>query len=136
MKLATAIVAFGLLLMACARDPLAGTRWTLVELDGQTPVQDYPGTLHFTGAELDGETGCNSYGGRYQAGGERMRFLEDRGGTGLWSTAVGCPTADSMRQEEEYLRTLQQVTNYRIVGNRLELMDREGRRTLVFEEAE
>ena len=136
MKLATAIVAFGLLLTACARDPLAGTRWTLVELDGQTPVKEHPVTLHFTGAEVDGEAGCNSYGGRYEADGDRMRFPEDPGGVGIWSTAMGCPTADSMRQEEEYLRTLQQVTNYRIVGNRLELMDHQGQRTLVFAEAE
>ena len=136
MKLATAIVAFGLLLMACARDPLAGTRWTLVSLSGQTPVKEYPVTLHFTGAELDGETGCNSYGGSYEADGDRMRFPEDPGGVGIWSTAMGCEPWDIMRQEEEYLRTLRQVTNYRLVGNRLELMDREGRRTLVFAEAE
>ena len=136
MKLATTIVALGLLLTACASDPLAGARWTLVSLNGQTPVKEHPITLHFSGGELDGHAGCNSYGGRYEADGDRMRFPDDPDGAGLWSELVGCPAADAMLQEEEYLRTLRQVASYRKVGNRLELMDRKGQRTLVFEEAE
>lgn len=136
MRLATAFVAPGLLLTACARDPLFGTRWTLVSLNGQTPVKDHPITLHFTGAELDGHAGCNAYGGRYEADGGRMRFPDDPDAAGIGSTAIHCFPVDVMRQEEEYLHTLRQVATYRIAGDQLELMHRKGQRTLVFEKAE
>lgn len=136
MRLETAILALGLLLTACARDTLSGTRWTLFSMNGQTPVRDYPITLHLAGAELDGHAGCNSYSERYEADGDRIWFPGDPDAAGISSTAMYCFPVDAERQQEEYLHTLRQVANYRIVGDRLELMDRKGQRTLLFEKAE
>jgi len=56
-------------LVKISADDLNGTSWTLVELDGNTPVlADSEVTISFLNGELSGSGGCNSYTGSFSLG--------------------------------------------------------------------
>jgi len=45
---------------------LAGTSWTLVSVNGRSPVPRWQPTLGFTDTDASGYGGCNGYGGKYR----------------------------------------------------------------------
>lgn len=111
---------------------LAGMTGTLVSLNGKAPLEEYPVTITFTGGELSGHSGCNSYGGRYKADNGKIWFPSTEG---VWMTAMGCmgpKGAPLMEQESQFHRLINDVTEYHLVGERLELMDSGGQIVLVF----
>lgn len=108
---------------------LAGTSWTLVELNGEPPVGDTgPITLGFEGAnQAGGNSGCNSYGATYVARRTSLRI------TDLVSTLRACVDPRLNDQEAAYLRALAAVASYQVEGDRLWLRDAAGAVVLVFE---
>jgi heat shock protein HslJ len=72
-------------------------------------------TLEADGHRVVGSGGCNRLSGDYQLAGERLRFGH------IARTMMACP--DGMDTETAFVRALDQVRTWRIVGNGLELYD-------------
>jgi heat shock protein HslJ len=102
--------------------PLAGTHWRLVELNGQ-PAAAHEGQeeAHFTldaGAQrVSGFAGCNRFTGGYRQTGWNLRFSQ------LASTRMACPNSDD---EQVFLKALESVTSYQILGGSLDLRAESG----------
>jgi heat shock protein HslJ len=110
-------------------NPLVNTSWRLVEIHGQEPIPETEVTLEFTAETLGGRAGCNSFGGSYQADQEGNLEIED-----IVQTQIFCEEPEGvMDQEAEYLDALREAASYRLAGERLEILNRVGEITLVFE---
>lgn len=108
---------------------LENTFWGLVRM-GSQPVRPSPDQhevhLRFvpgTG-EVRGFAGCNSFSGSFRAEGHRLTF------GGLSSTRMTCPY---QAQETEFFERLSRVTRHVIMGDHLELYDKDSRVLLRFE---
>lgn len=108
-----------------AAQPLTGTAWQLIELDGQPlPLAD-PGVLA-TPVQLRlrndgramGHTGCNRLQGTFVRNNEQIGF------TRLVTTRMTCVPA-AMQREQAVLAALRAVRQWRMVSNQLELSDGE-----------
>ena len=100
--------------------PLAGTRWTLAELNGQPPVaapSDNVPTLEFAAREAraSGNGGCNQFSGPYTQAGASLRFGP------LASTRRACVDAAANSQETAYLRALESTTRFSATAEMLVL---------------
>jgi heat shock protein HslJ len=94
---------------------LAGTSWTLVEMNGSAPISGTQITLTFEESNLDGMA-CNSYGGSYTASGGTLTMGE------IISTAMACTGPEGiMEQEAAYLSALGEATRYALSGDQLAL---------------
>ncbi|MFM2372666.1 MAG: hypothetical protein RIS85_2388 [Pseudomonadota bacterium] len=65
------------LLGGCATAPaatagLAGTRWTIVRIDGAPPVAPAKASMRFDDDRLGANVGCNGIGGEYRIEGQRL----------------------------------------------------------------
>jgi heat shock protein HslJ len=103
--------------------PLEGTYWKLIELGGMVAVggsnaNEANLVLNAEGKKLTGSTGCNQLLGSYKLREGFLRFKP----AGL--TKMACPDA-LRKQEEAFVEILKQTTNYRIVGDTLELRDKD-----------
>ena len=105
-----------------------GVTWVLREMYGE-PVLD--GTfvwLRLDGNDYEGVDGCNQYGGANRNGrpavGDDGKFDPQP----LFSTEALCLHPDGvMEQSDEYRRLLgRQGQSFRVEGERLEVLDREG----------
>lgn len=105
---------------------LDGTKWTLVFLYGQSPLNGTNITLDIAGDGIEGSTGCN----RYVSNSVTMSRGELKISRNL-STKVGCQ-AGTMQQESTYLRALADATSYELQDDRLEIQNAAGEITLVF----
>lgn len=122
---------FGML-GACAATPpsdepmpveggLAGTSWTLVEVEGRAAAPGGDGTaptLAFenTGqARASGNSGCNQFGGSYTHDAPSLEFGP------LASTKRACVDEALNRQETAYLNALQSTTRATYTADRLDL---------------
>lgn len=108
-----------------AAQPLTGTAWQLIELDGQAlPLADpaLPATpvqlrLRSDGRAM-GHTGCNRLQGAFVRNNEQVSF------TRLATTRMSCVPA-AMQREQAVLAALRAVRQWRMVSNQLELSDGE-----------
>jgi heat shock protein HslJ len=141
-SLALAALVGGLLLAACSAAPaatptpapagrpadLAGSNWTLTELNGAAPVAGSPANLQFDAeGRVGGTTGCNNYGGSYSADGAALSVGQ------LFSTKMACEGA-LMQQEQTYLDILGRTTGFAVAGDTLTLTA-DGGETLVYTRA-
>jgi len=98
---------------------LEGTFWKLVAI-GATPAIAMPAareasfTLHSGDHRLSGSGGCNRLLGTYETGGGALRIVPS--GT----TMMAC-AEELMHQENDFVAALKMTTNYRLVGDTLEL---------------
>lgn len=90
---------------------LAGTSWTLVDLDGTVPANVLASpTLEFRAdGNAGGTAGCNTYNGTYTVDDTGITFGP------LLSTKKGCEQP-LMMMETTYLNTLQGATSYGVDG--------------------
>jgi heat shock protein HslJ len=104
-------------LVFAAFDPLLGTQWQLIEIDGTPVIADTTITLEFRfGQQVVGSGGCNSYGGVYiLLTGTGLNF------DSLISTKMACIGEDIPEQESAFLSTLQTTAFYEMQGDRLTL---------------
>ena len=102
-------------------DPLAGTRWTVVNFnDGMGAVTLAPGTtitLEFDRANrVSGKAGCNSYFANYWAGGNSLSI------DGPGTTNMFCDSPEGvMQQEQQYLAALHSAATFQITGDQLQI---------------
>jgi len=108
--------------------PLAGTRWALTQLTGQTDTGPAI-TLNLEDARLGGSDGCNSYGGGYTLNGGKLTVDKN-----LVSTMMACPEPEGgMDQEMQYLAALATAATYTVEGNRMELRTADGALAVSFQ---
>lgn len=99
------------------RRPLEGTRWQLVQLDGQDVVCEagrYTIALRADDGTLAGTGDCNRLRGRYEATPERALRIGP-----LTSTRMACPEGS---REGKFLSVLQSATHYDMDGPLLLLL--------------
>jgi putative lipoprotein len=121
-----AIVALLALASCSERDDLDGTSWLAVNLGPRPTVPEVRSTIAFEGGEVSGTGGCNSYTGIYEAG------PASDGGQGaeisitnVGGTEMACEEL-VMAQEAAFYAALLDATRFRLVQDRLELLDDEG----------
>ena len=112
--------------------------WVLDLVDGRPVIEERVVTLRIIGNGLDGYDGCNRYGGVF---GEETPVA---GADGVFSrpplllTEKYCFVMDHadpdviVDQADAYISALIQGERYRVVGDRLEILDGEGATRLVF----
>lgn len=107
-----------------ASSPLRNTYWKLVRLnDAPVTVADNQREPHLMLSmrepRLSGNGGCNALTGGFELEDDtQLRF------TGIASTRMACP--EGMAQEALFLKTLDKVASYRLVGESLEMLDAQG----------
>lgn len=114
-----------------APDPLAGTRWDVVNYnDGSAIVTLLPGTtmtMEFgANGQLTGSAGCNTYSATYRVSGNSIS-ISPPGAT----MRVCAEPAGVMDQEVRFLAALQSSATFRIDGNTLELQNAAGQIAIV-----
>ena len=103
--------------------PLEGTHWRLASLNGQpvpTPAGVREVFLSLDGAQrrASGFAGCNQFFAGYTLSGSALRF--DRPG----ATLMACP---ALAQEQAYLNAITTTASWRVTGDRLQLIDGQGK---------
>lgn len=108
---------------------LSGTEWVLSRINNQDPISEAEVTLSFEDTTAGGNSGCNSYGGDYTTGSDgSLSFGE------IVQTLILCMEPEGvMELEEEYINTLRMAASYRVVDDRLEILDGTGSAILEFD---
>ena len=103
--------------------PLEGTHWRLASLGGQavpTPagVREVYLMLDAAQHRASGFAGCNQFTAGYTQSGAALRFERPA------ATMMACP---ALAQEQAYLNALNATTGWRVSGERLQLVDAQGK---------
>lgn len=113
---------------------LAGTKWVLTSLNGDSLIKGTEITLNLENMFLGGFMGCNGYGGGPDGG--KYTATDDGTLTITHPIAVTvqlCSTPKGiMEQEATYIKALQDAATYRVIDDRLEITDAGGETTLTF----
>ena len=96
-------------------EKLAGADWVLAGQAGQ-----HAPFLRFDGGRVGGQGGCNRFGARYEMDGDRLSFSP------LMATRMAC-RPDIMEAEQAFFDMLGKVKAMTLDGDRLELLDSEGK---------
>ena len=117
-------------LSACApkTSSLAGTSWTLVELNGKPALTSTTVSLDFNGDKLTGNDGCNHIGGTYESSADQLTIGDD-----LMGTLMAC-VDDIMVQASEFTTALGQTVSFKIQDNQLSLFSGDGTLLAVFDQ--
>jgi putative lipoprotein len=100
-----------------ADDPLSGTDWVLTSLNGEPPLSKAQPTITFKSNEVNGSTGCNQYFGSYETSSNNLEISD------LGWTEMACLSPEGvMVQEQQYMKTLQEINQYQINGDQLTLI--------------
>jgi heat shock protein HslJ len=101
---------------------LGGTSWVVEEIDDRDPVERARPTVVFDAAatRVSGRASCNSYTAGVTATGETLRV------TSAVTTKMAC-APPVMQQEQRFLAALGAVAGHRREGDRLLLIDGNGR---------
>jgi putative lipoprotein len=130
---ATAVLGFaGVALAGCSivgnarPDPLDGTSWLLVSVDGGEALAGIEITAVFEGGSIHGSSGCNSFGASYEIHADNIEIRE------IQSTLMACVAPDgAMDQEQAFFARLSSSETYQIADGQLRLMS-SGRDLLAF----
>ena len=110
-----------------------GVTWVLQTLDGE-PVLD--GTfvwLRMDGDEYEGLDGCNRYGGWHEDGKPVASADGEFDAPPDTRTLIGCEIPEGiLEQADRYLEFLTRGESFRVVADRLEILDDEDQTRLVF----
>ena len=129
---AAAVVLF--LIVAYGSSPVVrpdGVVWVLESMHGKPPIENTFITLEVNADRFSGTAGCNRYGGRSESG---SRIA---GGGGAFSisllqqTVMDCPGRIG-DQEDAYVKALWRAKRFRVIGDRLQILDTTRDVTLVF----
>jgi len=106
---------------------IAGTTWTLVELDGRrVTATDRGPTLSIDGSRASGHSGCNRWGADVATPGAGEWALGP-----IASTRMACEE-DEMKLEQRFLAALAATSRWKVEGSRLLLSDGDGKVRLAF----
>jgi heat shock protein HslJ len=108
---------------------LAGTRWALVRLGGQSVsvpegAQEPFLVLESTDSRAVGYGGCNRFTGSYESSGENLSFKQ------MASTRMACP---DMQTEDAFMKALTATARWQISGAQLDLFGADGALVASFE---
>ncbi len=111
--------------------PLEGTQWELMTYNNGNNAlvsvnPDSRITAFFENGKLNGSAGCNNYSGGYEIEGNNIEIGP------LASTMMMCPDPGIMDQEQLYLAALGSAASYKILANRLELLNGEGATAAIY----
>ncbi|MFZ8843775.1 META domain-containing protein [Thermoflexus sp.] len=107
-------------------DPLHGTSWNLISLEGTAPLPGTRITVTFDAGVIQGSSGCNRFSGAYEISGDRIAIHDVR------STLMACIKPEGvMDQEQKFLALLMSSEGYQIMDGRLQLT-RSGQVLLTF----
>jgi heat shock protein HslJ len=115
--------------------PLVGTDWVLDAYSTggdavSSVIANTTVTAKFAAdGAVTGSAGCNHYGGNYSLDGANLSV------SSIYSTLMYCTTPGVMEQEGKYLGHLENVSSYRVEGDRLTLTDAAGADLLFFVQA-
>lgn len=102
--------------------PLENTRWTLISVQGKKVERTSPRAafiqLDPASHRLTGSGGCNQLTGGYQLEGNHLRL------TGTARTMMAC--AGGMDVENQLVKALEDVRQWKLSGEALELLDGNG----------
>jgi heat shock protein HslJ len=111
--------------------PLEKTQWTLTWVEGVKvgSTSRRPAYIELDPAShrLSGSGGCNRLMGTYLLDGDHLRL------TGSARTMMAC--ADGMDTEDKLVKALEEVREWKVSGERLELLDGSGNVVARFSEA-
>lgn len=108
---------------------LPGTVWQLVSMNGTPPVEGSTITLAFHDeGHASGQAGCREYTAAYEASGDDIHFPF----MSMTGDDACLAQEDLYKQEGNYTDALTWATNYRLNGDRFELLTARGE-VLVFE---
>ncbi len=113
-----------------------GTVWVLEFLHDKPLVENTFITLSVKADRFGGSAGCNSYGGRSEGGSPIARAGGAFSTPPIERTVMGCAPAAIIDQERAYLKALRKAKKFRVIGDRLEILDTAGDATLVFTKQE
>jgi len=102
-------------------DPLSGTRWALVALGGSPVLSNDQASMRFDKGRLAGSDGCNRYSTAYVA--TEKTLLVDKN---IAATRMAC-AVPVMQEAAAFTSVLTRAAAYRREGERLTLLDGEGR---------
>jgi len=106
---------------------IAGTTWTLVELDGRrVTATDRGPTLSIDGSRASGHSGCNRWGADVATPAAGEWALGP-----IASTRMACEE-DEMKLEQRFLAALAATSRWKVEGSRLLLSDGDGKVRLAF----
>ncbi len=115
------------LLTAC--QPLVGTDWTLISLNGHELFEGTNITLRFNNDWIEGFAGCNRYSVKVETKEDSIIFDKDE----IFVTDAFCVSPEGkMSQEKEYIMTFQTVVTYSCSDDRLEMKNENGDVVLIF----
>ncbi|MFM7734926.1 MAG: META domain-containing protein [Alphaproteobacteria bacterium] len=106
--------------------PLAGTQWTLVELDGKAVGGDRRPTLSIEGSRAAGFAGCNRWGAEIVSTGGDAWALGP-----VAATRMACDEAE-MKFEQRFLAALSGASRWKVERDRLSLVGPDGKIRLAF----
>lgn len=108
--------------------PLVDTKWQLVSMNGNSPLEGSTITLNITSARVfRGNGGCNDYGAEYQADGGSITV------SNLQYTEIGCTDpAGVLEQEQQYFTMVNAASSLTVEGGQLQMTTSSGE-TLIFE---
>jgi putative lipoprotein len=108
---------------------LEATYWKAIEIAGKLlPAQDGTRDAHLVfhaGGRMSGSDGCNRIAGSYELRDDGIAFGQTMG------TQMACPGTGEI--EQGFRAALKDANRWRIVGDRLELLDASGGRLAAFE---
>lgn len=107
-------------------NPLQGTTWVLVGLNGLAALPDVSVTISFEGDKVGGTDGCNRYGSTYTIKNDQISIDQN-----VVSTLMACPE-EIMSQAQQYTRAIIDASNFEIADNRLSLLNSEKEPIAVF----
>ncbi len=100
-------------------EPLEGTQWNLRWVEGATVEGGSPRPAYIeldrASHKLSGSGGCNRLMGGYELEGDHLRL------TGTARTMMAC--AGGMDVEDKLVKALEDVREWKVSGERLELLD-------------
>jgi heat shock protein HslJ len=101
---------------------LLGTAWQLDSADGKGPIEGSSLTLAFHNeSRVGGHAGCSGYVASYEASGDDLGFLF------LAMLGSACFEQEALlRQQDEFTTLLSNTTDYRLMGDELELVTQDG----------
>ena len=108
---------------------LQGTRWSLLEIDGEKIIPLSHVSLNFDKDGVSGSSGCNHYGAKYLVDKPaKISFLE------ISLTLMSCPFPPGVAaQEQRYFEALRESEKYEMSARGLILYNSDNRELLLFE---
>jgi heat shock protein HslJ len=91
-------------------DPLTGSAWQAIRLNGKPIAKPQAVTLAFAEGRGAGSSGCNRYSGPVTIGQGTLRFGD------IVSTRMACIDDNAVRTESDYLRALAGAGRWSISG--------------------